>query len=475
MLIDLIDEALREHGDRTAVTDGDATLSYRELARHSARVAGDLAGHLGPYGERARVGIRSGNSTAYVVLYLALLRSGCVPFLLDRTNGPQETEAVAEDCGLDLLLHEPGSSAPASGAAVGSLCGLTLSAFAAGADRPDLCGTTEVARFTSGSTGRPHCIEFSGQAVHRAAVNWNTGTGLNADDRIACFASLSNGLAFNTSLLPAFLAGAQLHLGHGLPTAGRVSRMLEQSEATRLVAFPALYESLVRRSSGSMTFHRLRTAISSAAPLSPETKRRFMEQTGVAIQNYYGAAEAGPLTFSADPVNDQGLGQPLPGVSLRAGRCAREPEGVEVRSESMGTRYLNAPGLLESRITPDGHYRTGDLGYLSDGSLVLTGRTSQVINVGGRKIDAVEVAEVLRGAEGVHDAVVLQVTDRHGGDALAAVLAAETSLDTAALRRHIVARLAAHKVPTLLRVVPQIPRGSSGKPAMAELRQMFDR
>ncbi|MEV7966483.1 class I adenylate-forming enzyme family protein [Sphaerisporangium sp. NPDC088356] len=475
MLISLIEEALWEHGDSVAVTDAHTALGYRELAEESARVAKELAAHLGPYGERARVGIRGGNSTAYVVLYLAVLRAGCVPFLLDRTSGPQETEAIAEDCGLDLLLYEPGTPPPVYSSVVASPQGMLLSALPSRARRPDLCDTTQVARFTSGSTGRPHCVEFSGRAVHRAAVNWIEGTGLGADDRILCFASLSNGLAFNTSLLPAFLAGARLHLGHGLPTASRVVRMLEQTGATRLVGFPALYDSLVRRGPALPAFSGLRMAISSAAPLSPETKERFIARTGVAIQNYYGAAEAGPLTFAADPVTDPGLGKPLPGVSLRAGRSAEEPEAVEVRSESMGTRYLNAPGLLESRLTPDGHYRTGDLGYLAGGSLVLTGRTSQVINIGGRKIDAVEVTDVLRGAEGVRDAVVLHVTDRHGGDALAAVLAAEPSLDTVALRRHVGARLAAHKVPTLVQVVPRIPRGSSGKPAMAEIRQMFDR
>ncbi len=475
MPIDVINAALRRHGSRVAVSDGAATLTYRELDELAESTARDLAHHLRAFEAPARVGIRAGNSAGYVVLYVALLRAGCVPFLLDRASGAQETAMIAEDCGLDLLFHEPAT--PAVGAPRGSWCGLVASVPEPRPDRPALHPQTRVCRFTSGSTGRPRCIEFTGGAVQRAAANWNTGTGLDGDDHIVCFASLSNGLAFNTSLLSAFLVGARLHLAHGLPTAGRVTRLLAATGATRLVAFPALYESLVRsagRADGPAPFPALRMAISSAAPLDPETGRLFAARTGVPIRNYYGAAEAGPLTFAPDPAHDPGLGRPLPGVSLRAGHGPGEPGPVEVRSESMGTRYLNAPGLLESRLTDDGHYRTGDLGYLSAGSLVLTGRATQTINIGGRKVDAAEVVAALRTADGVRDAVVLQVTDRHGAAALGAVVAADGPLDPLALRRHVGERLAAHKVPTLLRLVPDLPSGSSGKPAMAELRRMFD-
>lgn len=473
MLTSLISTALREHGDRLAVTDSSVSLTYSELATLVETTARELTAVL-PVTGRARVGLLAGNSADYVVLYLALLRVGCVPFLVDSTSGPDETAAVAADCGLDLLLHDPEKVLPDVAVRRGTLRRFAVSALPDQPERPELDDRTEVCRFTSGSTGRPLCIEFSGEAVHRAALSWSEGTGLTGADSIACFASLSNGLAFNTSLLAAFLTGAQLHLGRGLPTAGRVVRMLATSRATRLVGFPALYESLTRRTPDREAFRLLRVAISSAAPLSAETKQQFTALTGVPVNNYYGAAEAGPLTFAADPLHDPGLGQPLPGVSLRAGTGRGEPEPIEVRSASMGTRYLNAPGLLAEKTTADGHYRPGDLGYLDGGSLVLTGRLSQLINVGGRKVDAVQVADVLRRAEGVREAVVLQVTDRHGGNALGAVLAGASSLDPGAVRRHVSGQLAAHKVPTLLRVVPEIPRGSTGKPAMAELRRLFE-
>ncbi|MFJ5142275.1 class I adenylate-forming enzyme family protein [Streptomyces sp. NPDC088707] len=472
MLTDILACALREHGDAPAVADRHAALTYRELDaaadRHATGLGALLTGR-----DRPRVGIQAANSTDYVVAYLAALRAGCVPFLIDRAAGPQETEGIQRDCGLDLLVHEEATPVPGHGTRLAALGSLHVTRFPEVPDRPELHRETEVCRFTSGSTGRPSCIEFRGDAVYRAAVNWAEGTRLSSRDTILCFASLSNGLAFNTSLLSAFLVGACLRLGSGLPTAGAVTRTLRDSGATRLIGFPALYESLVRNGSGPGRLPELRMAISSAAPLNPRTKRLFEESTGVPLQNYYGIAEAGPLTYAADPRTDPGLGQPLPGVELRAG-AAGEPGVVSVRSQSMGTRYLNAPGALERRIDRDGFYRTGDVGHLRDGSLVLTGRTSQVINIGGRKIDAVEVSTALAGAPGVDDAVVLEITDRHGTAALAAVLAGAPGLDPAAPRRHVAERLAPYKVPSLVRIVPRIPRGTSGKPATAELRRLFD-
>ncbi|MBU6533258.1 class I adenylate-forming enzyme family protein [Streptomyces mayonensis] len=474
MLIDVITRAVRAHGDAAAVADRQSSLSYRELDAASDRRSADVR-RLLPGRERPRVGIQAGNSVAYVVTYLAVLKAGGVPFLVDRASGAQETRVIQEDCGLDLLVHEESTPVPEHGSRCGVLGTgpLHTTRFAVRHDRPDLHDETEVCRFTSGSTGRPNCIEFRGRAVHRAAANWADGTGLSGGDGILCFASLSNGLAFNTSLLSAFLVGARLHLGSGLPTAGAVSRMLRGSAATRLVGFPALYESLVRRPLSAEALPDLRTAISSAAPLNPATKQQFVDRTGVPLQNYFGIAEAGPLTFARNPLTDPGLGQPLPGVELRAGGDG-EPGVVEVRSESMGTRYLNAPGAFESRVGADGFYRTSDVGCLSDGSLVLTGRTSQVINIGGRKIDAVEVSEALAGAPGVRDAIVLEVADRHGTSALAAVLAAAPDLDPAGPRRHVARRLAPYKIPSLVRIVAEIPRSSSGKPATAALRRMFD-
>ncbi|GIE91056.1 class I adenylate-forming enzyme family protein [Actinoplanes regularis] len=457
-------------GDRVAVTDADGSVGYTELADRARAAAARIAPHAVP-GERLRVGLYATNSIDYVVCYLATLFAGAVPFLADSAFGPFELSRIAEDCGLDLLIHAPGadvrSIAEEAPTHHGELGALGLSRLRRdGRPRPELLDDTEVCRFTSGSTGRPNCIAFSGAAVSAAASNWAKGTGLSADDRIACLAALSNGLAFNTSLLAAFLHGASLHLSQGLPTASRVVRLLENTGATRLVAFPALYESIVRRAPRN-GFASVRTAISSGAPLRETVREEFTRITGVPIHNYYGVAETGPLTYAPD-ADGGGLGKPLPGVDLRA-----DEHGIRVRSQSMGSHYLNAPGVFEQRIDAEGYYRTGDQGHLVDGTLHLTGRTSRLVNAGGRKIDPIEIVEVLRGAPGVLDAVALEAENKHGEPVLAAVVVAEPGVTAQFLRTHCAATLPTFKVPAILRLTDRIPANSIGKPSIERLRRLL--
>lgn len=458
-------------GDTLAVTDPDSSLTYSQLADRAGAVSAWVAGH-GSDEERTRVGIHATNSTDYVAAYAGVLLAGAVPFLVDSSFGPFELSRIAEDCSLDLLIHAPDTAVtslteePLShDGELGALVASRLRGHAA--SRLPLLATTEVCRFTSGSTGRPNCIEFSGRAVHAAAANWAKGTALGAEDRIACLAALSNGLAFNTSLLAAFLTGASLHLSRGLPTASRVVKLLERTEATRLVAFPALYESMVRRGSGA-GFETVGAAISSGAPLRESVREEFTRLTGVPIHNYYGVAEAGPLTFAADGPG-VGLGTPLPGVQLLA-----DENGIRVRSESMGSRYLNAAGVFEARVDSRGYYHTGDQGRLQADGLHLTGRTGRMVNVGGRKIDPIEVTEVLREAPGVVDVVVFEYENRHGEPTLAAVVSAGPGASAQDLRKHCAQVLPPFKVPSILHLTDRIPANSIGKPSVPRLRRLLD-
>jgi len=466
MLADLIGKTLAEHHDGLAVADGRTASSYRELDATAGALANEIAGHV--TAERPRVAICARNSVGYVAAYIAVLRLGGVPFLVDAAVTEAELDSIAEDCSLHAVLDDR----PAPGPELGAIAGLRLRRRRPNSLLHKLSDGTEVCRFTSGTTGKPQCIEFSGDAVAAAARNWVAGTGLDGDDRIVCAAGLSNGLAFNTSLLACLLVGCQLHLVGGLPTAGRVSRVAARAVATRLIGFPALYDSFVRTGRSGGAFADVEVAISSGARLRPETAAGFRELTGITISNYYGIAETGPLTFARTPLSDDSLGGPLPGVRIEASTAER-PDVLSVRSESMATGYLNAPGVFDQSLSGNGFYRTSDQGFLRAGELVLTGRVSQVINVGGRKVDPVEVADALRRLPGVLDAVVLEVPDRHGEPAVGAVLAPAATLDPAEVRRLAAQVLPQHKVPSLVRLVAEIPPTAIGKPPLARLRALF--
>jgi acyl-CoA synthetase (AMP-forming)/AMP-acid ligase II len=474
---DAMAESLDRHRGRTAVA-GTEALSYEELGSRSHAAAGLLRDALG---EARHVGFCLGNRPEYVLLYFGALFAGHLPLLLDANFNTGEIEAIRSDCGLDALVMErskaEGLDIPGRGEPVpfgNDVVVLPLSRVAEPrfAPRPD----TQVCRFTSGTTGRPKCLEFSGHAVVSAARNWVLGTGMTRDDRTLCLAALSNGLAFNTSLLSTFVAGGELHFLKGAPLTRPVARRIEESGITRLVAFPTLYRNFVAPGGPDRSaMASLKHAISAGAPLWPDVREEFRSKYGLDISDYYGIAETGPVTFERDAGHHTGLGQPLPGAEIRIAEAGGEAGEVLVRTASMASGYLNHPGLFEQRVDSQGFYHSGDRGRLVDGRLHLAGRTQDHINVAGRKIDPTEVVAVVLELDGVADAVAFPDEDLNR-EALVHLVAVASNggVTKAAVAEACRSRLAPYKVPGRISFVQEIPRTGIGKPRIAVLREQLN-
>jgi acyl-CoA synthetase (AMP-forming)/AMP-acid ligase II len=480
---------LERHAGRRAVVSGPMALSYGELGERIHAAAGRLRHSLPGEGVR-HVGFCLGNRPEYVVLYFAALHAGHLPLLLDANFNVSEIEAIRADCGLDALVIErakaegldvPGKGEPVvfEGDTEGNTVLLPLSGLGEPPFRPR--PETQVCRFTSGSTGRPKCLEFSGHAVVSAARNWVLGTGMTGEDRTLCLAALSNGLAFNTSLLSTFLAGGELHFLKGVPLTRPVARWIEELGITRLVAFPTLYRNFVAPGGPDRSaMASLRHAISAGAPLWPDVREEFRSRYGLDISDYYGIAETGPCTFERHAEHHAGLGEPLPGVEIRIAPGtgdSPDPEDageVLVRTASMASGYLNHPGLFEKRMDADGFYHSGDRGRIVDGRLHLVGRTEDHINVAGRKIDPVEIVAVVRELGGVEDALAFPDEDLNR-EALVhlVVVAGDGGPTVEAVTRACRSRLAPYKIPGRISFVNEIPRTGIGKPRIALLREQL--
>ncbi len=108
----------------------------------------------------------------------------------------------------------------------------------------------------------------------------------------------------------------------------------------------------------------------------------------------------------------------------------------------------------------------GDMGMVAeDGSLILLGRGSQVINSGGEKIFPEEVEEAVKRVSGVVDCLVVGVDDDKFGQAVTAVasLAAGTTVTEAEVVAAVRSELAAYKAPKRVIFVSEVPRAPNGK------------
>jgi len=134
--------------------------------------------------------------------------------------------------------------------------------------------------------------------------------------------------------------------------------------------------------------------------------------------------------------------------------------------------YLNGSG--DQTPLRDGWFYPGDIGWVDpDGNLIITGRKSQIINLGGNKVSP-EVAESLLLEMGaVEDVGVLGVKDHNGFDVVCAVIVKKKDIDLDKIKQHLFEKKSNFSVKKL-KLVPSIPRTETGKIDRTRLKEIVD-
>ena len=145
---------------------------------------------------------------------------------------------------------------------------------------------------------------------------------------------------------------------------------------------------------------------------------------------------------------------------------------LQVRTPAMSRGYADGADLSD-RLTPDGWFRTGDIGRVDDDGFVwIEGRVSDMVNRGGLKVFPAEVEEVLLSSPDVADVAVVGGPDDRLGEVPVAfvVPAAGVAPSSDGLSDYCRAHLAPYKVPVRFEVVEALPRNEVGKVLKAELK-----
>ncbi|HET7061622.1 MAG TPA: fatty acyl-AMP ligase [Nitrosospira sp.] len=179
-------------------------------------------------------------------------------------------------------------------------------------------------------------------------------------------------------------------------------------------------------------------------------------------------------------------GRPLPGHTVKVIDDAGQELGdlkvgsVLVHGSSVMTGYFNNPGDTQKTLQPGGWLDTGDLGFVFEGDLYVTGRRTDVIIVNGRNIRAQDIEELAEQQPEVRtrEASAFGITD--ASDVTTIVLVIECRLTSTTDRQSLTSRLQrlvymAFGVNCLVELVPPhtLPRTSSGKLSRFAARQGF--
>jgi acyl-CoA synthetase (AMP-forming)/AMP-acid ligase II len=159
-----------------------------------------------------------------------------------------------------------------------------------------------------------------------------------------------------------------------------------------------------------------------------------------------------------------------------AGKRARAGEIGELvaRGPNISCGYWNRPEETERKFGPLG-YRTGDLGYAdADGYLFLVGRLHDMIKVGGLRVGAKEIEDVLFEHSSVLDAAVVAAPHHFLGEVPIAFVTLRGTVADAeqSLRAFCATRLTGPKVPARVLIESELPRlAATGKIDRQELRE----
>jgi malonyl-CoA/methylmalonyl-CoA synthetase len=474
----------------------DATLSYGDADAGAARYAGLFASLGLQPGDRVAVQVEK--SPEALLLYLGCLRAGLAYLPLNSAYHEGEVGYFLENAEPPVVIGQPESLAWLEPLAArlgirhvftldASGQGTAAAAAHAAAPRADIVERSgddlAAILYTSGTTGRSkgamithRNLASNAQALHRA---W----GFNPSDVlihmlplfhvhglfVACHCVLMNGTPmrfhakFDAKRALAEFAGSTVFMG--VPTF--YTRLLGEAALNPEVCAP------------------MRLFVSGSAPLLAETHTEFERRSGHRILERYGMTETGMLT--SNPLEGErragSVGPPLPGTEVRVvddeGRpCPPDVAGhVQVRGPNVFPGYWRMPERNRDEFTPDGFFRTGDMGSLSaDGYLSIAGRSKDLIITGGYNVYPKEIELAIDDLPGVLESAVVGIPHPDFGEAVTAVVVAKpggAQPSEEGIIATLKARLANFKVPKRVHFVDALPRNTMGKVQKNVLRDRY--
>jgi len=228
---------------------------------------------------------------------------------------------------------------------------------------------------------------------------------------------------------------------------------------------------------------QLRFAMCGSAPVPAEVMKRFEETFNCLVIEGYGLSES----TCRSTFNPPDLRRRPGSCGLPIGNEMRvvDEEDREVPDGTLGEIVLRGQNILKGYFkNPDATavafrndwFHTGDIGYRdADGYFFIVDRKSDMIIRGGENIYPREIDEVLYQYPGVAAAAAVGMPDELYGEEVAAfiVLKPGTSASEAEIISFCKDRLADYKCPKMVRFVPEIPKGPTGKLLKRELAKML--
>ncbi len=371
-ILEAWEETREKHRQRAAILDaqGKTARTFSAIEERAEHFAAELKA-IEP---GKVVAIQIGNHPDWASLFLACLRRKLVVLPLEQTMSEEQKQSAFEICHVVAAAVSGGRDVQILPETAAATRDATASDW--DNDRPSLL------KLTSGTTAAPRAIRFRSEQLLADCENICETMGISQRDLNFGVIPISHSYGFSNLLTPLIARGVSLALSNDrMPRA-----IIDGLAATRANVFPGMpvfYQSFCEMSEPP-SLPDLRLCISAGAPLPPETAQGFSGKFGREIHSFYGASECGGICYvhKAQPVPGF-VGQVMSGVEIERVDRDNPVSLIRVRSRAVAAGYFPEPNegkLGHGVFVPD------DLLEKTQGGYRIVGRSSDLINVAGKKV-----------------------------------------------------------------------------------------
>jgi len=250
-------------------------------------------------------------------------------------------------------------------------------------------------------------------------------------------------------------------------------------------SFPAvntLYNALIHHPDfASIDFSKLKVSFGGGMAVQRPVAEAWLKITKCALSEGYGLSETSP-TLTCNPADTDhytgSIGLPVPStyISIRDDDNNEMPIGqpgeICAKGPQVMAGYWNRPDETAKVMTPDGYFRTGDIGIMDeDGYTRIIDRKKDMILVSGFNVYPSEIEEVLASHPGVLECAVIGIPDAKSTEAVKAfIVKKDPNLTAQDILNFAHKELTNYKVPKHIEFRTELPKSNVGKILRRELR-----
>jgi long-chain acyl-CoA synthetase len=517
-VLEMLESAMCAFADRPAFRCFGQTLTYADTDRLSRQFAAYLQARLGVK-KADRIAVMLPNIPAFPLALLGIIRAGAVQVNVNPLYTPRELEHQLNDAGVEVIVIFNGVSATLAeiidrtavktviNVGLGDCTGAAISsprvdgrlanviafsdALAQGADLAFksvvLCGDDLLfLQYTGGTTG----VSKGAALSHRNLVaNTEQFKAFMTDalrpgkEIVVTALPLYHIFALMVNFISCFSIGAENWLVPNPRDMDGFVEILRMARCTVFTGVNTLYNGLVTHPKiAEVDFTGLRVAIGGGAAVLPTTSAKWKALTGKDILEGYGLSETSPI-LTLNPVTTVGftgtVGLPFPSTDIKLLDAndietpSGEPGEICAKGPQVMKGYWQKPEANATAFTPDGYFRTGDIGVFDQrGFLKIVDRKKDMIIVSGFNVYPNEVEAVAAACAGVAECACVGRPDEKAGEAVRLFVARTlgATISEADVIAYCRSQLAAYKVPKEVRFLKTLPKSNVGKILRKDLR-----